>query len=186
MRVSERVAQAVAGALRRRRAASSASKPNRKLRQRAAAEPGAGRASQARAAAPGGALRRLGALLWPERFPELAAWRAARAERVRARAPRGFLWVWTLAVALATAAFVAHLYVRFQIIQTGYALSQAQGEQRRMRLAQRELRLELATLKEPGRIEEQARTLMGMERPDHQRIIRLDGRRGPRLAAGRR
>jgi cell division protein FtsL len=184
MRLTER-ARELLGSL-RRQAALAGSKPNRKRRQRAHAEPDASRPSQARAAVPpAGAFRRLGALLWPERFPELAAWRAERSERVRARAPRGFLWVWTLAVALATAAFVAHLNVRFQIIQTGYALSQAQGEQRRMRLAQRELRLELATLKEPGRIEEQARALMGMERPDHQRIIRLDGRRGPRLAARR-
>jgi cell division protein FtsL len=182
MPVTDR-ARALLGALRH----GAGSKPNRKRHARVS-DAGATRASHAREpAAPGGAFRRLAALIWPERFPELAAWRAEREAQRRTHAPRGFLWVWAVAVALATLAFVVHLHVRFQIIQTGYALSQAQGEQRRMRLAQRELRLELATLKEPGRIEGQARELLGMERPDHERIIRLDGRRQrPRLAERRR
>lgn len=134
-----------------------------------------------------GALRRVGVLVWPERFPDLALKRAERNSAYRA-APKGFIWIWAMAVTLAAAAFVWHLHVRFDIIQTGYSLSQAQAEQRRLRLAQRELRLELATLKEPGRIEEQARDLLGMERPDHERIIRLDerSRRRSRRAARRR
>ena len=125
-------------------------------------------------------LRRVGFVFWPERYPDLMAERASRlAERSRAR---GFIWVWAVAVALAAGAFVWHLDVRFRIIQTGYALSRAQAEQRRLRLSQRELRLEMATLKEPGRIEAQAREQLGMDRPDHDRIIHLDGRRRPRLA----
>jgi cell division protein FtsL len=118
--------------------------------------------------------------VWPERFPH---WAPPQRER---QALRGFLVVWVIAVVLAAAAFVTHLQVRFDIIQTGYSLSRAQAEQRRLRLAQRELRLEFATLKEPGRIEELARTHLGMERPDHGRIIRLRDRRRPRLAARRR
>ena len=87
---------------------------------------------------------------------------------------------------LAVAAFVMHLHVRFDIIQMGYSLSNAQAEQRRLRLSQRELRLELATLKEPGRIEEQARSMLGMERPDHDRIVPIGNRRQRRRNAGRR
>jgi cell division protein FtsL len=123
----------------------------------------------------GTAMRQVGAYFWPERFPEVVASRARR-EVEQGPMPRGFIWVWALALALASAGFIVHLNVRFEIINTGYALSQAQAEQRRMRLTQRELRLELATLKEPGRIEAQARTELGMERPDHERIIRLGGR----------
>jgi len=131
-------------------------------------------------------LRSVGAALWPERFPDVAARRAAATSSGRL-APRGFIWIWGFAISLAVVAFVLHLHVRFDIIQTGYALSQAQAEQRRLRLAQRELRLELATLKEPGRIEEQARELLSMDRPDHDRIIRLDERgRRSRRAARRR
>jgi len=132
-----------------------------------------------------GFFRRIGAALWPERFPEEVARRAAKQEGLR-KPPRGFVWVWGLAVTLAVVAFVMHLHVRFEIIQTGYGLSTAQGEQRRLRLSQRELRLELATLKEPGRIEQQAREVIGMERPDHDRIIRLDGRRRSRGRRARR
>lgn len=163
-------------------------KPQNKKLKAAAAESrksGAGQRAQKRGAR--GVLHRLGALVWPERFPDIAA---ARADRVRARrsTPKGFIWIWALAVTLAAAAFIAHLHIRFDIIQSGYSLSTAQAEQRRLRLAQRELRLELATLKEPGRIEEQARELLGMERPDHERIIRLDerGQRRSRRAARRR
>lgn len=124
-------------------------------------------------------VRRLAYKVWPERFPD---WAPPAQER---RVPRGFLVVWVAAVALAAAAFVAHLQVRFDIIQAGYSLSRAQAEQRRLRLSQRELRLEFATLKEPGRIEQLARTQLGMERPDHGRIIRLGERRLPRLVARR-
>ena len=98
---------------------------------------------------------------------------------------RGFLLVWALAVALATLSFIFHLHVRFDIIQTGYALSRAQADQRQLRLEQRELRLELATLKSPGRIEQLARENLGMSRPDHDRIIRLGAGRS-RLALRRR
>ncbi len=128
--------------------------------------------------------QRVGHAVWPERFAHpLGRGHAPKQRELRAR---GFIWIWALAVALSSSAFIAHLYVRFEIIQSGYALSQAQGEQRRLRLAQRELRLEMATLKEPGRIEQQARELLGMDRPEHDRIIRLSGNRGPRLASRRR
>ncbi len=86
---------------------------------------------------------------------------------------RGFIWIWITAVALAAGAFILHLNIRFDVIQTGYSLSEAQAEQRRLRLQQRELRLELATLKAPHRIEQLARDTFGMERPDHEQIIRL-------------
>lgn len=108
-------------------------------------------------------------------------------EPARARGPlraSGFIWIWGFAVALAVVSFVLHLSVRFDIIQAGYALSRAQSEQRQLRLDQRELRLELATLKAPGRIEEQARDELGMVRPEHDRIIRL-GTRDSRLALRR-
>lgn len=128
--------------------------------------------------------QRLGHAVWPERFKHPLG--RSYTEVRRELRTRGFIWIWALSIALACTAFVAHLHIRFDIIQSGYALSQAQGEQRRMRLAQRELRLEMATLKEPGRIEEQARESLGMERPEHHRIIRLSGNRGRRVASRRR
>ena len=176
------------------------SRPNRKVRQRriegetkrAGGSPTSGRPSRT-AKAHGRvqgdslrtALRRVGAALWPERFPDVIA-KLEEHRKVNRPAPRGFLWVWGLAVGLAAAAFIMHLHVRFDIIQTGYSLSRAQTEQRSQRLTQRELRLELATLKEPGRIEAQARTDLGMVRPEHERIIRLDRNGRSRRSSRRR
>jgi cell division protein FtsL len=161
-------------------AAAPAAKPSRP--PAAVAAPGAAPgARRGRPSAFVGALRRVGYVFWPERFPDLLAERRRRL--AAERRARGFVVLWAASVIVAAAAFTWHLDVRFEIIQTGYALSQAQAEQRRLRLSQRELRLEMATLKEPGRIEAQARADLGMERPDHQRIIRLDDRSGPELAS---
>lgn len=153
---------------------------NRKLKRARPRDEGSSRGERRSGGRLRRAARRVGHAVWPERFPDIVADPARERRRVR---PRGFIWIWTFAVALAVAAFVAHLYVRFEIIEAGYTLSQAQAEQRRLRLAQRELRLELATLKEPGRVERQAREMLGMDRPDHDRIIRLG--RGRRLARRR-
>ena len=154
-------------------------RPNRNRKLKRPRATGGARASVGRT----GWWQALGAPLWPERFPELA--RTEGEDHGQRSGSRGFLLVWGIAVALAALAFVLHLHVRFEVIKTGYTLSQAQAQQRHLRLQQRELRLELATLKEPGRIEQQARALHGMERPEHDRIIRLGQERQPRLASRR-
>jgi cell division protein FtsL len=44
-------------------------------------------------------------------------------------------------------------------------------------LERRELRLELASLKSPGRVETEARERLGMEIPDHRRIVPVGRKR---------
>jgi cell division protein FtsL len=79
--------------------------------------------------------------------------------------------LFSLVVFAVAAAFVFHLHVRFDGIELGYATSAARARQSRLLLEQRELRLELASLKSPARIEADARERLGMEVPGHDRII---------------
>ncbi|MCK9461865.1 MAG: cell division protein FtsL [Proteobacteria bacterium] len=83
----------------------------------------------------------------------------------------GYLVLFSLAVFAAAAAFVFHLHVRFDGIELGYATSAARARQSRLLLEQRELRLELASLKSPARVEADARERLGMAVPGHDRII---------------
>jgi cell division protein FtsL len=78
-----------------------------------------------------------------------------------------------LAVVIVTGAFAYHLKVRFDGVRLGYETNKARATQTRLLLEQRELRLELASLKAPQRIESEARERLGMEVPDHRRIVTI-------------
>ncbi len=108
-----------------------------------------------------------------------------RPVRVSVQAPASFLILTLLAVAISTAAFVYHLHVRFEGVWLGYETSQARAERARLVVERRELRLELASLKSPGEVESEAREKLGMEMPDHQRIIPIGKTRKAVLASGR-
>ncbi len=69
-----------------------------------------------------------------------------------------------------SASFVYHLHIRFEGIRLGYETSKAQTQRTKLLLERKELRLELASLKEPMRIEEEAREKLDMAVPDHNRI----------------
>jgi cell division protein FtsL len=83
----------------------------------------------------------------------------------------GYLALFSLIVFAVTAAFVLHLHVRFEGVELGYATSAARTRQSRLLLERQELRLELASLKSPARVEADARERLGMEVPGHDRII---------------
>jgi cell division protein FtsL len=83
----------------------------------------------------------------------------------------GYLALFSLIVFAVAAAFVLHLHVRFDGIELGYATSAARARQSRLLLERQELRLELASLKSPARVEADARERLGMEVPGHDRII---------------
>jgi cell division protein FtsL len=88
-----------------------------------------------------------------------------------ARLGAGYLALFGLIVVAVTAAFVLHLHVRFEGIELGYAASAARARQSRLQLERQELRLELASLKSPARVETDARERLGMEVPGHDRIF---------------
>lgn len=88
---------------------------------------------------------------------------------------RGFLFLWTVAVAAATAAFVLHLGLRLRVIELGYALSQGRAVQMKLLERRRELQVEAASLREPSRIDSIARQALDMDVPGYDRIIPVGG-----------
>jgi cell division protein FtsL len=89
-----------------------------------------------------------------------------------------------LVVAIVAAAFAFHLHVRFEGVRLGYETSQTRAERARLVVERRELRLELASLKAPQRVEAEARERLGMEIPDHRRIIPIGKKRKTQVASG--
>jgi cell division protein FtsL len=61
-------------------------------------------------------------------------------------------------------ACIAHVWLRLQVIRLGYDLSSARAMQLRLEHERRELEIEVATLRDPARIERAARRL-GMTVP---------------------
>lgn len=88
---------------------------------------------------------------------------------------RPFLVLWTLAVTATVAAFVLHLALRGKNVQLGYELGRARGEQAQLREVKRVLELEAASYETPQRVEVVARTLLGMQPPEAERIIPISG-----------
>jgi cell division protein FtsL len=86
---------------------------------------------------------------------------------------RAFLPIWTMAIAATASAFVVHLALRGQTVQLGYELGRARSEQAKLREVKRVLELEAASYKTPERVELVARTLLGMEAPQPERIVPL-------------
>ena len=101
--------------------------------------------------------------------------RSGRAPVSRSPAGAGYLVLVCLVVVLVAAAFVLHLHVRFEGVRLGYETNRARAHRTRLLLERRELRLELASLKAPDRVEAEARERLGMEVPDHRRIVPIGG-----------
>ena len=100
---------------------------------------------------------------------------------------RGFLLLWTIAVAAATAAFVLHLGLRLRTIELGYALSEARATQVTLLERRRVLQLENASLRAPARIDGIAREALGMDVPGYDRVVPVGRGARPvaRAASGR-
>jgi cell division protein FtsL len=110
---------------------------------------------------------------------------APEEELEKGEAPRGadtigagYLALLCLVLCAVVFAFVYHLRVRFDGIELGYATSAARSRQSHLVLERQELRLELASLKSPARVEEEARERLGMEVPGHDRIVVIGEKRG--------
>jgi len=63
--------------------------------------------------------------------------------------------------------------LRLQVMHLGYDLSAARKMQLRLEHEQRELEVELATLKDPGRLGEVARRRLGMTEPGKGQVVIL-------------
>lgn len=66
-----------------------------------------------------------------------------------------------------------HVWLRLQVIQLGYVLSTTSKVQSQLGQENRELQLELATLTSPDRLEERARTRLGLREPEKDQVVIL-------------
>lgn len=96
-----------------------------------------------------------------------------------------YLLLFVMAAVLACGGFIYHLQLRFEGVRLGYATSRARAEQARLVAEQRELRLELSSLKSPERIEAEAREKLSMKMPENDRIVSMGKKAAPVLASGR-
>jgi cell division protein FtsL len=96
-----------------------------------------------------------------------------------------YLFLFVTAAALVCAGLIYHLQLRFEGVRLGYATSRARAEQARLVAEQRELRLELSSLKSPERIETEAREKLSMKMPENDQIVSMGKKAAPVLASGR-
>ena len=77
-----------------------------------------------------------------------------------------------LGIALITAVLV-HVWLRLQVVRMGYVLSTASKLQARLEQENRELKIELAILTSPDRLEALARQRLGLTAPEKGQVIVL-------------
>jgi cell division protein FtsL len=98
--------------------------------------------------------------------------RRVLSQRLRARS---FLFLATVAVALAVGTALLHVSVRLQVLRIGYALSEETRVHHELTQQNNRLRLELATRKDPAQIERVARDCLHMTPPDPGTIRVIQG-----------
>jgi cell division protein FtsL len=96
--------------------------------------------------------------------------RVPRHEHKRNR--RHFVCVAGLALVLIGVVLV-HVWLRLQVVKTGYVLATATKLQARLEQENRELQIELATLTSPDRLESLARRRLGLVPPEKGQVIVL-------------
>jgi cell division protein FtsL len=66
-----------------------------------------------------------------------------------------------------------HVWVRLQVVRMGYVLSTTSKLQDQLEQENRELKVELATLTSPERLEEMARVRLGLREPEKNQVVIL-------------
>jgi len=98
--------------------------------------------------------------------------RAGRQRFDRAGRHRFMLAVGVLALGF-VGVVLMHVWLRLQVVQVGYVLSTTSKLQSRLEQENRELKVELATLISPERLEALARKRLGMVPPEKGQVIVL-------------
>ena len=78
---------------------------------------------------------------------------------------------------------IVHVTSRVMVVDAGYRLSRLQQESRELTHAHDTLKLELATLKSPLRLERLAREQLGMVSPSAATVVNLGGARAEQARA---
>jgi cell division protein FtsL len=102
--------------------------------------------------------------------------KVATVKRERAARSTASRWRLLLGIFLGLAVIAAvlvHVWLRLQVVRMGYVLSTTSKLQTRLEQENRELKVELATLTSPDRLEAQARQRLGLAAPEKGQIIVL-------------
>jgi cell division protein FtsL len=100
----------------------------------------------------------------------------ATAKRERAARSTASHWRLFLGIFLGLlliAAILVHVWLRLQVVRMGYVLSTTSKLQTRLEQENRELKVELATLMSPDRLEVLARQRLGLAAPEKGQVIIL-------------
>lgn len=93
--------------------------------------------------------------------------RFSRQKRRRFPPPALLLALCLVALAL------LHVWLRLQVVHMGYILSTTSKLQSQLEQENRELKVELATLSSPRRLEEMARVRLGLREPEKGQVVIL-------------
>lgn len=108
--------------------------------------------------------------------PQILVSRLSRRAR-EGRARRKQRWRYNIEVALLALLLVgvalAHVWLRLQVVHMGYVLSASSKLQNQLEQEQRALKVELATLTSPDRLEAMARKRLGLVPPEKGQVIVL-------------
>jgi cell division protein FtsL len=90
----------------------------------------------------------------------------------RARGRKNVFLIVVLAVGLIGLVWL-HVWLRLQVVQMGYVLSTTSKLQSRLEQENRELKIELATMTSPDRLESLVRRRLGLRQPEKGQVIVL-------------
>ena len=102
--------------------------------------------------------------------------KVASVKRELAARPAASRWRLFLGIFLGIAliaAVLVHVWLRLQVVRMGYVLSTTSKLQTRLEQENRELKVELATLTSPDRLEALARQRLGLATPEKGQVIVL-------------
>lgn len=105
--------------------------------------------------------------------PPIALPKRAQSSRAEQAARRRRYFGVSLLLMVLLGLVLGHLWLRLQVTQMGYVLSTASKLQSRLEQENRELKVELATLTTRNRIEEMARTRLGLTAPQKGQVTVL-------------
>lgn len=109
----------------------------------------------------------LGRRVWGLGLLKKKSDRASRRRRHRFYLPALLLGLCLVCLAL------VHVWLRLQVVHLGYVLSTASKLQNQLEQENRELKVELATLTSPDRLDKVARTRLGLTDPEKGQIVIL-------------
>jgi cell division protein FtsL len=91
----------------------------------------------------------------------------------RSAKPSRFMVIGALLILVLIGTVLIHVWLRLQVVRLGYVLSTTSKLQTRLEQENRELKLELAKMTSPDRLESLARQRLGMATPEKGQVVVL-------------